>query len=121
MRMSINSEAQRYLRLISILLIAIVLITIGAACDETYRLTISSTSGGSVTTPAEGTTTHEADTVVQLVATPDDGYLFVSWTGDVGTIANPNSASTTITMNGDYSIVANFSETNGSGANPIQP
>jgi uncharacterized repeat protein (TIGR02543 family) len=121
MRIATNPEAQRYVRLIGILLIAVVLTTAGTACDETYRLTISSTSGGSVTAPAEGTTTHEADTVVQLVATPDDGYRFVSWTGDVGTIANPNSASTTITMNGDYSVTANFSEDNGSGANPIQP
>ena len=40
----------------------------------------------------------------------DEGYRFVNWTGDVGTIANVNAASTTITMNGDYSITANFEE-----------
>jgi len=44
------------------------------------------------------------------VATPDADYRFVSWTGDVGTIANANAATTTITMNGDYAIVANFEE-----------
>jgi len=42
------------------------------------------------------------------VAVPDEGYRFGEWTGDVGTIADVNTAITTITMNGDYSITANF-------------
>ncbi len=74
-----------------------------------YSLTISSSAGGSVTTPGEGTFVRNAGTVVNLVATPDYYYhYFVNWTGDVGTIADVNAASTTITMNGDYSITANF-------------
>jgi uncharacterized repeat protein (TIGR02543 family) len=75
-----------------------------------YSLTISSTAGGSVTTPGEGTFTRDAGTVVSLVATPATGYHFVNWTGDVGTVANVNAASTTITMSGSYSIRANFLE-----------
>jgi len=75
-----------------------------------YSLIIFSTSGGSVTTPGEGTFTRNAGTVVNLVATPVSGYGFVNWTGNVGTIANVNAASTTITMNGSYSITANFEE-----------
>jgi hypothetical protein len=73
-----------------------------------YNLTTSSTAGGTVTTPGVGTFTYDAGTVVNLVATPNTGYRFVNWTGNVGTIANVNAASTTITMNGDYSITANF-------------
>jgi hypothetical protein len=73
-----------------------------------FSLTTSSTAGGSVTTPGEATFTYDAGTVVNLVATPASGYRFVNWTGDVGTIANVNAASTTITMNGDYSIMADF-------------
>jgi uncharacterized repeat protein (TIGR02543 family) len=73
-----------------------------------YDLTISSTAGGSVTTPGEGTFIYDAGTVVSLVANPLSGYHFVKWTGDVSTVANINAASTTITMNGDYSITANF-------------
>jgi alpha-tubulin suppressor-like RCC1 family protein len=73
-----------------------------------YDLTTSSTAGGSVTTPSEGTFTYDEGTVVDLVATPDSGYRFDEWTGDVGTIADVNAASTNITMNGDYSIAANF-------------
>jgi len=73
-----------------------------------YDLTISSTAGGSVTTPTEGTFTYDAGTVVSLAATPASGYQFVNWTGNVGTIANVNAASTSITMNDSYSITANF-------------
>jgi hypothetical protein len=91
------------------------------ACDgpDTYQLTISSTSGGNVTTPGEGTFPYGAGMVVQLVATPDDGYQFRFWTGNIEHISNPNAASTTITMNGNYSITANF-EIEGDGG-PIEP
>jgi hypothetical protein len=73
-----------------------------------YDLSINSTEGGSVTMPGEGTFNYTAGTMVDLVATSDSGYRFVDWTGDVGTIADVNAAATTITMNGDYSITANF-------------
>ncbi len=73
-----------------------------------YDLTISSNAGGSVTTPGEGTFTHGAGTVVDLVARAEEGYDFVDWTGDVGTIAYVNYYSTTITMDSDKSITANF-------------
>ena len=73
-----------------------------------YGLTISSSAGGSVTTPGEGTFTRDAGTVVNLVASPASGYRFVNWTGDVGTVGNVNGASTTIIMNGDHSVTANF-------------
>ena len=73
-----------------------------------YNLTISSTAGGSVMIPGEGTFTYDAGAVLDLVAKADSGYRFVNWTGDVTTIANVDGAFTTITMNGNYSIVANF-------------
>ena len=74
-----------------------------------YSLTISSSFGGSVTTPGEGTFTYSPGAVVSLAAAPDYGYYyFDNWTGDVGTLADVNAASTSITMNGDYSITANF-------------
>ena len=79
-----------------------------APAPKTYNLTVHSTAGGSVTNPGEGTFTYDEGTVVNLVATPGAGYRFVNWTGDVDTIANVNARNTTITMNGDYSIRANF-------------
>jgi hypothetical protein len=75
---------------------------------QRYTLTISSITGGAVTTPGQGPFTYDGGTVVNLVATPTGGYQFTSWTGDVGTIGNVNAPSTTITMNGNYAITANF-------------
>jgi hypothetical protein len=71
-------------------------------------LNITSTAGGLAMTPGEGMFFYDFGTVVSLVAIPANGYLFVNWTGDVDTIANVNAAVTTITMNGDYWIRANF-------------
>jgi hypothetical protein len=84
--------------------------SISADFVRQYNLTISSTTGGSVTTPGEGTFIYNAGTVVNLVAAASSCYDFLNWTGSVGTIANVNAASTTITMNGDYSITASFEE-----------
>jgi len=75
-----------------------------------YDLTTSNTEGGSVTEPGGGVFPYDEGTVVNLVAAPDAGYQFANWTGDVSTIADVDDATTTITMNGDYSIVANFEE-----------
>jgi len=75
-----------------------------------FDLTISSTAGGTVTAPGEGTFTYDEGTGVSLVAEAEEGYRFVNWTGDVGAIAHVDAASTSITMNGDYSITANFEE-----------
>ena len=105
------------MKILSILLTLVVLIAAAASCttpvaDESvqYDLTISSSGGGSVTTPGEDTFAYEDGAVVDLVATADDGYHFVEWTGDVDTIANINAASTTITIHADCSITAGFEE-----------
>ncbi len=63
-----------------------------------------------MTTPGEGTSTYDYGTVVDLVATPDDGCQFADWTGDVGTVVDVNAASTTVTMNDDYIITASFAK-----------
>jgi hypothetical protein len=73
-----------------------------------HMLTISSTGGGSVTRPGEGTFVRASGAVVDLVAEPDEGYQFVTWAGDVDTIVDVRSAQTTLTMRDSYSIVASF-------------
>jgi hypothetical protein len=96
---------------VSIFLIMLALIAgmIGCVSSATeYDLTISSTEGGEVTTPGEGTFTYDERTDVGLVAEVEEGYRFVNWTGDVGDIANVEDATTAITMNDDYSVTANF-------------
>jgi len=121
----LRSRRVRRMAGLGALLAAAILLLATAACDDTYRLTISSTEGGSVTVPGEGSSTHDAGTVVDLVATPDDGYRFEGWTGDTGTIASTTSASTTITMNGNCTITATFSEEddgrNGGVPDPVRP
>jgi hypothetical protein len=76
--------------------------------EDYYSLSIFSTEGGSVTTPDEGTSVYAANTTVDLVAEPNEGYQFLKWTGDVSTIADVYAASTNIAMNASYSITANF-------------
>jgi len=73
-----------------------------------YRLDIFSSYGGSVTEPGEGIFIYAANTIVTLVAQPDQGYQFSKWTGNVDTIADINAANTTIIMDNNYSTTANF-------------
>jgi len=112
MKIIFSSRKHHHLAIVSTFLITVALIAGIVGCEPTlaqqYELTIASTAGGSVTTPGEGVFSCEMCVVVILVATPSSGYRFVNWTGDVGTIVNVNDASTTITLNGDYSITANF-------------
>ena len=76
-----------------------------------YDLTIDSTDGGQVTAPGEGVfPDYDAGTLVNLVATPDAGYQFLEWTGDVTEIDDRYAAETTITMEDNYTITASFEE-----------
>jgi hypothetical protein len=75
-----------------------------------YNLTISSTAGGCVVEPGEGTFTYDKGTVVHLAVAVEESGRFVNWTGDVDTIADVSAGTTTITMDDDYSITANFRE-----------
>lgn len=79
--------------------------------DEGWcSLTTSSAEGGSVTDPGEGTFVYPVGENVTIVAQADvsNPYSFVGWTGDVATVADPQAASTNITMNDSYSITASF-------------
>ena len=87
-------------------------ITANFALDQ-YYLTIYSTEGGSVTSPGEGTFgPYIPAETVNLVASAEPNYHFTGWTGETGTIANPNNPSTTVTMNENSSISAHFEENN---------
>jgi len=81
-----------------------------------YTLTTSSTTGGSVTDPGEGAYDYDDGTVVPIVAEAGVGYQFTEWTGtgvDAGKVAAPTEASTTITVDADYAVQANFTEVGG--------
>jgi hypothetical protein len=74
-----------------------------------YALTISTTPGGSIDAPGDGMFAYSAGTLVHLVAKPEATHRFVRWTGDVDSIANAETATTVITMQGDYTVTASFS------------
>lgn len=73
-----------------------------------YELTVVSTDGGEVTAPGEGVFAYGDGSTVDLLAEPEEGYRFVKWVGDAGTIASVKSASTTLMTNDNYSITAEF-------------
>jgi len=116
MKIILSSKRNHYLVRGSIFLIAVALVAGMVGCFTPFRmqyqLTISSTEGGKVTTPGEGIFTYWVGTTVDLVAEANEGYCFINWTGDACAcnIASINDASTNITMNNDYSIIANFEE-----------
>ena len=105
-----------YLKTITVFLIAVSLIAGVVGCvpppGGPYELTIRSTTGGNVTAPGEAAFTYPAGTVVNLVAEAEEGYQFYEWTanwaGSVDTVDDVNAATTTITMNYQYYITANF-------------
>jgi hypothetical protein len=76
-----------------------------------YTLTTSSSTGGTVTTPGVGAFQYDDGVAAQITAAADPNYSFVNWTGTgvvAGKVADPNAADTTITMDADYAVQANF-------------
>ncbi|HHE72671.1 MAG TPA: hypothetical protein ENL34_10375, partial [Chloroflexi bacterium] len=71
------------------------------ASPTQYTLTMAVDGSGS-TDPSVGIHTYDEGTVVPLTATPDAGWMFDHWNGDVTGSTNPTS----ITMNGDKSVTA---------------
>ena len=68
-----------------------------------YMLTLNKIGLGSVSlNPAAGP--YDSGTVVTLTATPDSGYQFEGWSGDLSDTTN----STTITMDADKNVTATF-------------
>ena len=109
MKMIPTSRKYRCLAGFGIFLISVALLagTIGCSSGQ-YVLTVRCTEGGQVASPANTSSTYGVGTVINLTAEPEEGYRFDGWTGGVSTIANVNAAVTTITINGTYSITANF-------------
>ena len=78
-----------------------------------HTLTLSSGAGGSVVAPGEGTFVYAYGHVAQVTARADETHPFDYWTGtavDAGKVADASSASTTVTMDADYSLVAHFED-----------
>ena len=77
---------------------------VNVVSGDTFTLTTAASppAGGTVS-PASGA--QPLGTVVLVTATPNPGYYFVNWTGNVG---DPNGASTGVVMNQSETVTANF-------------
>lgn len=71
----------------------------------TLSVSVNPPEGGTVD-PPPGDTLHGVNDVVTLTATPNSGFTFDSWTGSA--VADALSPVTTIVMDTDKSVTANF-------------
>lgn len=71
----------------------------------TYALTIEVNGSGSIT-PSDNRQDYESGTVVEITAIPDSGWQFDGWNGNVDDQA---LATTTVAMDSENTITANFS------------
>jgi surface protein len=86
-----------------LLLILVILLTASCTKDPIiYTLTTSTNpaDGGSISPP---TSKYEAGEKVDIVASPNSDYLFKNWTG-----ASGSSEVTSVVMNSDLIVIANF-------------
>ena len=72
----------------------------------TYDLTIDIVGNGTTSPPA-GVHSYPSGTEVELTGTPDEGWEFSSWSGDI----TDTSATVTIVMDLDKSVIAHFADT----------
>ncbi|MFC1866045.1 hypothetical protein ACFLYB_04970, partial [Chloroflexota bacterium] len=70
----------------------------------TYEITININGYGTVS----GNGTYDEGEVASINASADTKWEFVEWTGDIDTISDYLSSSTTAVVDGDYNITANF-------------
>lgn len=87
---------------------------LGVQSTEYRSLTLSSTTGGKVSAPAQSVVRCAPGAIVNLVATPMAGYHFLHWSGtavEAGRVTDPGAAQTTVLVDGQYTLVANFLRT----------
>jgi uncharacterized protein (TIGR03437 family) len=82
--------------------------TYTASFNTQYQLTTmaSPPAGGTLTPPSGGY--YDSGSVVFITNTPNSGYTFTSWSGNIG---SPTSTSCTVTMTGPQTVTANFTQT----------
>ena len=85
-----------------------VTVTVASQIRYTLSLTVSPSGAGAISANPEPSSDgkYASGTVVALIANPTVNFRFVSWGGDASGTAN----STTVTMNGDRNIRANFTD-----------
>jgi uncharacterized repeat protein (TIGR02543 family) len=91
-------------------IIAVIFITnLWQPASDAHNHTLTtdiSPSGAGTIYPSVGE--YQSGVQVTLTASAARGYRFAGWTGDVSAIADVGNATTTITINDDYAVTANF-------------
>jgi len=82
-----------------------VVVSNGTVSSEVYTLTVNTVGSGSVAKNPDQAT-YDFNDVVTLTASADDGWSFVSWSGDLSGSQNPK----TITMTGNMVVTATFAD-----------
>jgi uncharacterized repeat protein (TIGR02543 family) len=72
-----------------------------------YTLTVNISGKGSIS-PSSGST-HNAGTSISLTATPDSGWKFTGWSGDLSGTSSPAS----LNMNANKTVTATFTQISG--------
>lgn len=83
----------------------------GNVIFKQHTLTVSSSPGGSVSAPGEGSFPYNYGAIVDIFTAQDLHYHFVNWTGtavDAGKVTDPDAAATTVLVDNDYTVQANF-------------
>lgn len=78
--------------------------TYTAVAPTTYTLTLNAVNGSVTPSPLASGNVYSSGSVVQLTAYANTGYHFTGWSGAASGTANP----TTITMNANETVTANF-------------
>jgi hypothetical protein len=87
-------------------------------------LTVTSTAGGHVSAPGEGSFTYDSGSEILITARADAGYRFSGWTGtavDAGRVVDPAAANTAVAMDADYDLCANFAADGPSSVQVLAP
>jgi hypothetical protein len=97
--------------------------TVSASFAQSFTVSVTPTSGGSVTLNPPGGT-YAAGTSVTLTAVPDAGFSFTGWSGDLSGATNPE----TLLVDGDKTVGASFDplydltvRTSGNGTVSLNP
>ena len=83
----------------------------GEELSASKTLTLTSSIGGFVDVPGEGSFSYPTGTLVMVTVQAKEGFYFVSWTGSAverGKAAHPHAVRVALIMNADYTLHANF-------------
>ena len=81
--------------------------TVSASFSQIMHNFSIEVNGDGATSPEAGSYSHAEGTMINITATPEDGWRFDGWSGEV---TNPTSTTTTVLIDSDKTVSAVFSE-----------